>query len=219
MEPISIQIRKVEGLETLLQSLSLDEEPGKTRHVVYPWNEYSKVPGQDIGFWYSAEGCQYGTLRRLILQEFKRVDHPSSDRLADGLVLAFALMPKTQDVLTDFERILDSFAPADVSQFLFIPVSALLEYVGVDEPPEHEIIGFFGHGPFRYAPLAGDLMRKIKYRFERIGVGALMTEIDKLFGRIAVYREPRSTKVIDFMGLGFKGHPTAGGRQSDAALL
>jgi hypothetical protein len=38
-----MQIRKVEGLENLLQSLSLDEEPGKTHHVVYPWNEYSKV--------------------------------------------------------------------------------------------------------------------------------------------------------------------------------
>ncbi len=111
-----MQIRKVEGLENLLQSLSLDEEPGKTRHVVYPWHEDSKVLGrQDIGFWYSPERCQYSTLRRLILQEFRRIDHPSSDRLADGLVLAFALMPKTRDVLTEFERILNSFAAADVS--------------------------------------------------------------------------------------------------------
>jgi hypothetical protein len=81
-----------------------------------------------------------------------------------------------------------------------------LEYVGDDEPPEHEIIGGFGHGPFGYAPLAGDLMRKIKYRFERIGVGALTTDLDEFHGRIAVYREPRSTKVIDFAALGFAGH-------------
>lgn len=201
-----MQIRKAEGLESLLQSLSLDEEPGKIRHVVYPWDEYSGVPGQDVGFWYSTEGCQYSTLRRLILQEFKRVGHPTSDRLADGLVLAFALMPKTHDVLTEFEKILDPFAAADVSQFLFIPASALLEYVEADKPPKHEIIGLFGHGPFQYAPLAGDLMRKIKYRFERIGVGALTTGLDEFHGRIAVYREPRNTKVMDFTGLGFKGH-------------
>lgn len=201
-----MQIRKVEGLESLLQSLSLDEGAGKIHHVVYPWDHYSKVPGQDMGFWYSAERCQYSTVRRLILQEFRKIDHPSTDRLADALVLTFALVRKTQDVLTEFERILDAFAPADVSQFLFIPASAILEYVGVDEPPEHDIIGFFGHGPFQYAPLAGDLMRKIKYRFERIGVGGLTPDLDKFYGQIAVYREPRSTKVIDFTGLGFKGH-------------
>ncbi len=74
------------------------------------------------------------------------------------------------------------------------------------QPPEHDLIGFFGHGPFRYAPLAGDLMEKIKYRFERIGVGALLPHIEKFFGNIAVYRDPQSTKVIDFTGLGFKGH-------------
>jgi hypothetical protein len=49
-------------------------------------------------------------------------------------------------------------------------------------------------------------MRKIKYRFERIGVGGLTTDLDKFYGQIAVYREPRSTKVIDFTALGFKGH-------------
>jgi hypothetical protein len=201
-----MQIRKVEGLESLLQSLSLDEEPGKIHHVVYPWNEYSRIPGRDIGFWYSAERCQYSTLRRLILESFNRIGHPSSDRLADGLVLAFILMPKAGDVLTEFERVLNSFVAADVSQFLFIPASALIRYVTVGQSPKHGIIGLFGHGPFRYAPLAGDLMERIKYRFERIGLGGLLPELAKFFGCIAVYREPQSTKVIDFTGLGFKGH-------------
>lgn len=201
-----MQIRKVEGLESLLQSLSVDEGSGKIRHVVYPWHEDSKVLDQDIGFWYSPERCQYSTLRRLILEEFGRTGHPSSDRLADGLVLAFVLMPKTRDVLTEFERVLGSFTPADVSQFVFIPASAVLKYMRVGQPREDELIGFFGHGPFRYAPLAGDLMEKIKYRFERIGVGALLPGFEKFFGNIAVYREPQSTKVIDFTGLGFKGH-------------
>jgi len=210
-----MQIRKVEGLENLLQSLSLDEEPGKTRHVVYAGHEYVGYPGDDeysgaldqpIGFWYSPERCQYSTLRRLIFQEFSRTGHPSSDRLADGLVLTFVLMPKTRDVLTEFERVLGSFTSADVSQFVFIPASALIKWKRVDQPPELDLIGLFGHDPFRYEPLDRDLMKKIKYRLERIGIGDLLPAyFDKLFGCIAVYREAQSTRVIDFTRLGFKG--------------
>jgi hypothetical protein len=205
-----MQIRKIEGLEELLRSLSLDEEPGKVRHVVYPSHKYSKIPGQDIGFWYSAQRCQYSTLRRLVLQEFKRVGHPDSNQLADGLVLAFVLMPKPEDVLTEFERTLNSFAEADVSQFLLIPSSALIEIRTADQPPKHDIIGFFGHGPFRYEPLAGNLMEQIKDQFERIGLADLLPDLDKFFGRIAVYRKQVSTKVLDFTGLGFKGHQPPG---------
>jgi hypothetical protein len=75
-----------------------------------------------------------------------------------------------------------------------------------DQAPEHEIIGFFGHGPFRNEPVAGDLMERIKYRIERIGSDDLLPAIQKFFGCIAVHREPVSTKVIDFTRLGFKGH-------------
>ncbi len=204
--PSGVQIRKVEGLQSLLESLSLEEVPGTThRYVVYPWDEYSKVPGNDIGFWHSAEGCQYSTLRRLIAQRFKEIGHPTTDRLIDGLVMAFVLT-RTADLISEFERLLDSFAAADVSQFLLLPASSLLRYIKKDEPPEHEVIGFFGHGPFHYAPLAGGLMEKVKYRFERIGVGGLLPDIEKFLGCIAVYRDPQGTKVIDFTGLGFKGH-------------
>jgi hypothetical protein len=53
-----VQIRKIEGFEYLLQSLSLDDRGGQTKHVVYPWGDYSRVVGEDIGFWYSEERCQ-----------------------------------------------------------------------------------------------------------------------------------------------------------------
>jgi hypothetical protein len=116
-----MQIRRIEGLEGLLQSLSLAEGPGKTYHVVYPFHEYSMIPGQDIGFWYLAERCKYATLRRLILERFKEIGHACTDGLADGLVLAFTLMPKAGDVIAELEKALNSFVAADVSQFVLIP--------------------------------------------------------------------------------------------------
>ncbi len=202
-----MQIRKVEGLENLLQSLSMDEEPGKIHHVVYPWSEYSKIPGQDLGFWYSTDGCHYATLRRLISQEFARTGHPCGDRLADSLVLAFTLMPKTPDVLTEFERVLGSLVATDFSQFLFVPASALLRIVRPGRAPEHDLIGLFGHGPFGYEPLDSHLLEQIKSGVERIGLGSFLQdqEFSELLGCIAIYRQAQSTKVIDFNGLGFSG--------------
>src|SRR5271170_6513012 len=164
-----MQIRKVEGLESLLRSLSLDQEPGKIHHVVYPWHEYSKAPRPDIGFWYSAERCHYSTLRRLILEKFNEIGHPCSERLADGAVLAFVRKPKTADVLTELETMLNSFASADVSQFLFVPTSALIEKVRLGQQAEYDLIGFFGHGPFQYEPVSEDLIKRITYRLQRIG--------------------------------------------------
>jgi hypothetical protein len=199
-----MQILKMEGLESLLLSLSLHEQTGKIRHVVYPWGQYSTTPGDDTCFWYSAKGCQYATLRRIVLQEFQRYGHPATDRLADAAILAFLLMPKQQDALTELERLLNSFADGNAWQFVVIPSSSLIKVVGVNRPPENEIIGFFGHGPFRYGPLAGDLMDKVRYRVGRIGLKRHLGEIATLYGRITVYREPRRVKVIDFEKLGLR---------------
>ena len=102
-----MQLRKVEGLEDLLRSLSLDEMPGKSHHVVYPWHKYSKKSGADIGFWYLPRRCQYQTLRRIICQALAAVGHPQTDNLADGVALTFVLMPKSSDeVLVEFEKVL-----------------------------------------------------------------------------------------------------------------
>jgi len=165
-----MEFSKVNGLESLLRSLSADEVPGKTHHVVYPWHEYSKTPGDDIGFWYAAERCQYSTLRRLISKKFEEVGHPSTDRLTDSVVLSFVRMPKSGDVLSEWEKLLNSFVAADVSQFVLIPAPALLQRVDVNEPPGYEVIGFFGHGPFAYEPLGGELLENLKYRLNRIGL-------------------------------------------------
>ena len=201
-----MQVRKVEGLETLLQSLSLDDRGGQTHQVVYPWGDYSLVVGEDIGFWYTAERCQYATLRRIISETFTSIGHPKNDRLADALVLAFIVMPRTADTLNDFERLLKSFVSVDVSQYLFIPAAALFEFKSPDTPVKYDMIDSFGHGPFRYTALDRELMDKIKYRFERIGVENLTPDLDKFFGCIAVHRKPHDTKLLDFTALGFKGY-------------
>lgn len=122
-----MQIRKIEGLEALLQSLSLHESPGKARHIVYPWHEYSKVPEQDICFWYATECCQYQTLRRIILERFQEVGHRITERLADTLILVFIHMPGRGELIGDFEWLMGGFADVDVTQFVFLPTSALLK--------------------------------------------------------------------------------------------
>ena len=107
--------------------------------------------------------------------------------------------------LTEFERVLGCFAHADVSQFVLIPASALIKWNRVGQPPEYDLIGLFGHGPFRYEPLDSDLIEKIKSGFERAGLCDLPPHIRNLVGCIAIYREAQSTKVIDFNQIGFKG--------------
>lgn len=207
---MSPQIRRIQGLESLLQSLSIDQAPDKTYHVVYPWSKYSKTPGQDISFWYSGERCQYGTLRRVIFERFNEIGHPTTDELADALVLAFLLMPGTGDALADFEKILKSFTSADVSQYILIPASSLIERLQPDRACEYELIGFFGHGPFEYAPFLHYLKRNVRYRFERIGLGNMSPELEKFVGHIALHRVPRSTQIIDFARLGLiMGSPPA----------
>ncbi len=57
-------------------------------------------------------------------------------------------------------------------------------------------------------PLAGEFLEKIKYRLRRLGQlnVALEKEIQESHGSIVLYREPYTTKVVDFSRLGFKGH-------------
>jgi hypothetical protein len=182
------QVRKVEGLEYLLLSLSLEDKGCQTKHVVHPWGEYSQAVGEDTAFWYSAEGCQYGTLRKIIIRSLEEAGHVTSERLADAVLLLFIHMPKASDVLTDFEKLLSSFVPADVSQYLFIPASALLK---IDEPgktPRYDIAGFFAHGPFQYLAVDRELSDRIKYRFKRIGIESLSEGLNQFLGCIEIHK-------------------------------
>jgi hypothetical protein len=129
-----------------------------------------------------------------------------TDRLADTLILIFLLMPREGEVTLDFERLTKGFADVDVTQFLFLPTSALMTYPKTNESPQHDIIGFFGHGAFQYEPFAGDLFERVTYRFGRLGLTSLVENLKKIFGCLALHREKVRTKVIDFDQLGFTGH-------------
>jgi hypothetical protein len=201
-----MNIRKIEGLATLLESLSLQHSAGSERIDVFPWTAYWAVPSEEIGFHYVPGRCQYGTLRRLILQNLTTQGHMATDHLADVMALIFVLIPKSNNVIDDLEKFLSSLVDADVSQYYFMPASPLLKIMHSEQTTQ-ELVGFFGHGPFHYEPFAGELVERVKYRLERLGQLNETMELDlkRLFGHIALYREPRSTKVLDFSRLGFTG--------------
>jgi hypothetical protein len=203
---LSQTLGKIEGLSSLLGSLSMDEEPGKVYHVVYSSFEFLGPMERELGYWYSEGHCTRGTLLRLISERFKAAGHPHTNRLVDGLILAFVLMPKTGDAVADFAKVLSSFTAASVQQFVLLPSSALLRLERTEGPPEHDIIGLFGHGPFRYGPFAGGLLDGVKARLANIGMGDLSPELDKFFGCLALYRTHQGTNVINFAELGFRGN-------------
>jgi len=205
-----MNIRKIVGLEELLRSLSLEEAPDKMRHVIYPWHEYSLKRGQDVCIWHVDANFSYVSLQRLIIETFKAKGHLTSPKLADALILLYTQSPRNPNPLDQLEQFLSAFTEATISQYVVLPSSPSLKLYGpVDESdsaePKEELIGFFQHGNFRYEPFAGELFERVKYRFKRLRLAKLQEDLEKILGRLAIYRERVPITVLDFAKLGFRG--------------